>query len=102
MHGSRALFGSQPICPIPVGSPTRLTCVFVHIKMELICNKMRAILRGPWPGGLILVHRPAHRRRSLVSVTDPGDLHPFEAAPPAPVPSKETLTAAGDILRALA
>ncbi|BAH49189.1 ArsR/SmtB family transcription factor [Rhodococcus opacus] len=37
-----------------------------------------------------------------MSVIDPGDLHPFEAAPPAPVPSKETLTAAGDILRALA
>ncbi|WP_172651163.1 ArsR/SmtB family transcription factor [Rhodococcus opacus] len=37
-----------------------------------------------------------------MSVIDPGDLHPFEAAAPAPVPSKETLAAAGDILRALA
>ena len=50
-----------------------------------------------------------------MSIADTGDLHkrhdhsdlghthdPFEAAPPAPVPPKETLAAAGEILRALA
>ncbi|OZC85514.1 transcriptional regulator [Rhodococcus sp. 06-418-1B] len=41
--------------------------------------------------------QPAHSPSTEAHVHDP-----FVSAPPAPVPAKETLTAAGDILRALA
>jgi DNA-binding transcriptional ArsR family regulator len=41
--------------------------------------------------------QPAHSHSTEAHVHDP-----FVSAPPAPVPAKETLTAAGDILRALA
>ncbi len=73
----------------------------MHIKMELICNKVAC----PGPIGA----RPIAWEEAHVSVADAGHLHPGTAdhgacseTAPAPLPPKETLTAAGEILRALA
>lgn len=67
----------------------------MHIKMESVCNKL----------GCTSVRKEG----IAVTTADTGDLvfdqhghDPFDRHPPAPVPPKATLDAAGEILRALA
>ncbi len=85
--------------------------------MNMICNNdyctnlvpRRTIVQGELAGG-----KPVTEGAATVSSVETDSTHlqdpehqmhsedPFAVAPPAPMPSKEILTAAGDILRALA
>lgn len=71
--------------------------------MDIVCNKL-CVDTPPTAS----THHGIDKERALVSIADADDLrdhtapHDADSPPPAAMPDRDTLTAAGDILRALA